>query len=72
VITIDDPRYVRAISHPLRIRLLAALDEQPASPVMLAEMFDQPLGTVAYHVRTCGVSEFATERSHFSAQRCGL
>ena len=52
ITNITDPRWVRAISHPLRIRLLALLDEAPASPVMLAKAMNQPLGTVAYHVRT--------------------
>lgn len=28
------------------------LEEEPASPVILAAKLDQPLGTVAYHVRT--------------------
>lgn len=51
ITNIDDPRWVRAISHPLRIRLLAMLDEDAASPVVLANKLEQPLGTVAYHVR---------------------
>ncbi len=50
--TIDDPRYVKAMSHPLRIRILAMLQERKASPVELAEWLDSRLGTVAYHVRT--------------------
>jgi len=49
---ITDPRWLRAISHPIRIRLLAMLEEEPASPVILANKLDQPLGTIAYHVRT--------------------
>jgi len=52
VTNITDPRWLRAISHPIRIRLLAMLDEEPASPVILANKLDQPLGTIAYHVRT--------------------
>jgi DNA-binding transcriptional ArsR family regulator len=52
ITNISDPRWVRAISHPLRIRLLAMLDEEPASPVILASKLEQPLGTIAYHVRT--------------------
>jgi DNA-binding transcriptional ArsR family regulator len=50
--TIDDPRYVKAMSHPLRVRILALLDERTASPVELAGWLDASLGTVAYHVRT--------------------
>jgi len=49
---ITDPRWLRAISHPIRIRLLAMLDEEAASPVILASKLEQPLGTIAYHVRT--------------------
>ena len=52
VTNISDPRWLRAISHPIRIRLLAMLDEEPASPVVLAAKLEQPLGTIAYHVRT--------------------
>jgi len=52
VTNITDPRWLRAISHPIRIRLLAMLDEEPSSPVVLANKLDQPLGTIAYHVRT--------------------
>ena len=52
VTNITDPRWLRAVSHPIRIRLLAMLDEEAASPVILAAKLKQPLGTVAYHVRT--------------------
>ena len=49
---IDDPRYVKALSHPLRVRILAMLQERTATPVELAEWLSARLGTVAYHVRT--------------------
>jgi DNA-binding transcriptional ArsR family regulator len=49
---IDDPRFVKAMSHPLRVRILAMLDERKASPNQLAGWLDASLGTVAYHVRT--------------------
>jgi DNA-binding transcriptional ArsR family regulator len=52
VTNITDPRWLRAISHPIRIRLLAMLEEEAASPVVLANKLEQPLGTIAYHVRT--------------------
>jgi DNA-binding transcriptional ArsR family regulator len=52
ITNIDDPRYVKALTHPLRIRILALLEEREASPVQLAERLDATLGTVAYHVRT--------------------
>src|SRR3954452_7226452 len=48
---IDDPRYVKAMSHPLRVRILALLEERAASPVELAGWLGATLGTTAYHVR---------------------
>ena len=50
--SIDDPRYVKAMSHPLRVRIMAMLDERQASPNQLAGWLGASLGTVAYHVRT--------------------
>ena len=47
-----DERYVKALSHPLRVRILALLQERTASPRELAEWLDATLGTVSYHVRT--------------------
>jgi len=48
---IDDARYVKALAHPMRIRILAILKEEQRSPVQLADQLGAPLGTVAYHVR---------------------
>ena len=50
--TIDDPRYVKALGHPLRVRIIALLQERTASPRELAQWLDATLGTVSYHVRT--------------------
>jgi len=52
VTSIDDPRYVRAMSHPLRVRILAILQQRTATPHALAEVCGATLGTTAYHVRT--------------------
>jgi DNA-binding transcriptional ArsR family regulator len=52
ITSIQDPRYVKAMSHPLRVRILALLDERRASPVELADILEASLGTVSYHVRT--------------------
>jgi DNA-binding transcriptional ArsR family regulator len=51
VTNIEDPRYVKALSHPLRVRILALLQERTASPRELAEWLGATLGTVSYHVR---------------------
>jgi DNA-binding transcriptional ArsR family regulator len=50
--TLDDPRYIKALSHPLRVRILAILEERTASPNQLAEALGASLGVTAYHVRT--------------------
>ncbi|MDP9293106.1 MAG: helix-turn-helix domain-containing protein [Actinomycetota bacterium] len=50
--SIDDPRFVKAMSHPLRVRILALLDERTASPNEIFQVLGGSLGTVAYHVRT--------------------
>lgn len=49
---IDDPRYIKAMGHPIRVRLLAMLAERTASPRELAERLGMSLGVIAYHVRT--------------------
>jgi hypothetical protein len=48
---IIDQRLVKALNHPLRMRLLMRLNERVASPVELAHEFEEPLGNVAYHTR---------------------
>ena len=52
VTSIDDPRYVKAMSHPLRVRILAILQQRTASPNALAQICGATLGTTSYHVRT--------------------
>lgn len=46
-----DVRLARALSHPLRQRILMALDGQVASPSDLADRLGAPLGDVAYHTK---------------------
>ena len=46
-----DEALLRAISHPLRHRLLGMLDGRVASPNQLARELDLPLGRVSYHIR---------------------
>lgn len=52
IANIDDPRYVKALAHPLRVRILAILEERPGSPVELSRLLGANLGVVSYHVRT--------------------
>jgi DNA-binding transcriptional ArsR family regulator len=46
-----DARLAKALAHPLRVRLLAALNEGVASPNELSEQVEEPLQNVSYHVR---------------------
>jgi len=49
---IDDPRLVKALAHPLRIRILGILEQRSATPKELAEILDVQLENLSYHVRT--------------------
>jgi DNA-binding transcriptional ArsR family regulator len=46
-----DQRLVRAIGHPLRLRLLTIFNERVASPSDLAAELGEPIGNVSYHTR---------------------
>jgi len=48
---INDPRLVKALAHPLRVRILSILETRNASPNELSKEIGAPLGTVSYHVR---------------------
>jgi DNA-binding transcriptional ArsR family regulator len=64
-----DQRLIRALAHPLRIRILEALTERVASPIRLSDDLDAGLSHVAYHTRAldkCGCLELVD-----TAQRRG-
>jgi DNA-binding transcriptional ArsR family regulator len=46
-----DARLAKALSHPLRARILERLERETASPSDLAQQLAAPLGNVSYHVR---------------------
>lgn len=46
-----NPRVIKALAHPLRMELLAALNKRVASPKELAEELGERLPNVSYHVR---------------------
>jgi DNA-binding transcriptional ArsR family regulator len=48
---ITDPTVAKALAHPLRTRILGALEGRTASPSELAIELDAPLGVLSYHVR---------------------
>jgi DNA-binding transcriptional ArsR family regulator len=46
-----DPRIAKALSHPMRARILGILNERVASPNEIAEQIHERLPNVSYHVR---------------------
>jgi DNA-binding transcriptional ArsR family regulator len=46
-----DPRIAKALSHPMRARILAILNERVASPNELAKELGEGLSQVSYHVK---------------------
>jgi DNA-binding transcriptional ArsR family regulator len=46
-----DQRIMKALSHPLRVRMLTLLNQKVSSPSELAEELGEPLGNVSYHMR---------------------
>jgi DNA-binding transcriptional ArsR family regulator len=52
LVDIDDPRVVKALAHPIRMKILGMLDQRTATPKELAGALGLPLENVSYHVRT--------------------
>lgn len=48
---IVDQRLAKALAHPLRVRILAALSQRRLSPVEFSRETGESLGTVSYHFR---------------------
>jgi DNA-binding transcriptional ArsR family regulator len=48
---LTDPNVVKAIAHPLRVRVLGILDRRTATPRQIADEIEHPLPLVSYHVR---------------------
>ena len=48
---IIDPRLIKVLAHPLRVRILAILEQRVASPSEIAGELEASLGVVSYHVR---------------------
>src|ERR1700761_3144228 len=46
-----DQNLVRALAHPMRVRILEALQGRTASPMEMATAFKKPLGVVGYHAK---------------------
>jgi DNA-binding transcriptional ArsR family regulator len=48
---VTESRVVKALAHPLRAQILAALEDRVASPNELSQELGGDLGSVSYHVR---------------------
>jgi DNA-binding transcriptional ArsR family regulator len=46
-----DSRVIKALTHPLRVRILGVLEQRTASPSDIAVELGAPLANVSYHVR---------------------
>ena len=56
---LTDPRQMRALAHPLRLRLLGALRAGgPATATTLAERVEESVPLVSYHLRQLGANGF--------------
>jgi DNA-binding transcriptional ArsR family regulator len=51
VTDIDDPRLVKALAHPLRVRILGLLENRMMTPKQIAAELGLRLENVSYHVR---------------------
>jgi DNA-binding transcriptional ArsR family regulator len=61
VVTLD-PRSLRGLAHPLRVRLLGLLREEgPATATRLAERVGQSSGATSYHLRQLAAHGFVVE-----------
>lgn len=45
-----DQQMVRALAHPLRVKILRQLEQGPSGPKRLADRMDEKLGIVSYHM----------------------
>jgi DNA-binding transcriptional ArsR family regulator len=55
-----DQNLVKALGHPIRVRILEALQGRSASPVALSKALEESLGVVSYHTNAlvdCGCIE---------------
>lgn len=48
---LENPELVKALTHPLRAKVLYVLEQGEASPKELAEYLNTPLANIAYHVQ---------------------
>lgn len=65
-----DPRNLKGLAHPLRVRLLGVLREQgPATASMLASRLGESSGATSYHLRQLAEFGFITEDAARGSKR---
>jgi DNA-binding transcriptional ArsR family regulator len=55
-----DQKLIQALSHPIRVEILQALQDRVASPGELSREMNKKLGVISYHANTlvkCGCLE---------------
>jgi len=69
-IRLTDPRAMRALAHPLRLRLLGELRVRgPQSVGMLCDLVDEPPGSISYHIGKLAAFGFVEEAPEFARDR---
>jgi DNA-binding transcriptional ArsR family regulator len=66
-----DQELVKALSHPIRVEILEALQGRVASPAELSQEIGESLGVISYHAKAlvrCGCLELV----HTEPRRGGL
>ncbi|MDI3421268.1 ArsR/SmtB family transcription factor [Streptomyces luteolus] len=56
-----DPRSLRGLAHPLRVRLMVALREGPATASQLADRLGESSGATSYHLRQLAAYGFVED-----------
>ncbi len=56
-----DHALIKALAHPLRVRILRILGDRVASPIEISKVLDEPLGNVSYHVKVLKNAEAVEE-----------
>lgn len=68
-----DQQQVKALSHPIRVEILQALQNRVASPNELSREMDEKPGVISYHASTlvsCGFIELIHTRPRRGTVEC--
>ncbi len=65
ILVLRDIDEIKAVSHPYRLEIMEAFDEEPLSAKQLSEILGEPHAKVNYHIKTllaAGILELVEER----------